>query len=1721
MPEFAEPSAQPLRSEPLAQLAQRYGIARSFHDVWGEARDAAPATLVALLGAMGVAAADDAQVQAAHVAHDAARWRRLLPPVVVQVDDAPAIRVPLHLSAGFETATLQWGIDEEGGARHRGQVQVRELATGERGVVDGLGFTARELVLPGGVATGYHTLSLHKDGVLCATCRLIVVPRRCYRPRALDGDGRIWGAAAQLYAVRSERNWGIGDFSDLAALTELWGRHGAGVVGVSPLHASFAHNPAQASPYSPSSRSLLNVLYLDVEAIDDCRESESVRGVVRSAQFQSRLQALRATELVDYEGVAAAKREVLELLFTHFQAEHLRKNSARAQHFGAWRAQQGEPLRHHALFEAMQEHFHRADPGVWGWPVWPEAFRHPRSPEVAHFAQQHEDRVAFYEYLQWQADLQLGAVGRRSYELGLGVGLYVDLAVSVDPAGSEAWAHQDLLGHGVAIGAPPDIYNLSGQDWGLPPYDPHRLRDAAYEPLITTLRANMRHAGALRIDHVMALMRLFWVPRGLSPALGAYVHYSLDDLLGIVALESQRNRCLVIGEDLGTVPDEVRVKLAASGVLSYKVLCFERDANRDFTAPAQFARQAIAAVSTHDLPTLAGWWQGRDLEVRASLGLFPQPQQREQQLVERAQDRARLLLALEREGLLPSGATANPVSIPVMTPAFCQAIHQYLARASACIAVAQLEDVAESIDQVNLPGTTDQYPNWRRKLTLTLERWPSDPRFIGIARLFERERGASPGTVVRRESLAAVVPRATYRVQLNREFCFRDATALVPYLARLGVSHLYCSPFLRARPGSRHGYDIVDHNQFNPEIGNRDDFEQLASALKQHDMGMLVDVVPNHMGVLGADNGWWMDVLENGEASLHAGFFDIDWLAEDRALSGRVLLPILGDQYGVVLERGELNLAFEPESGSFVLRYGEHRLPIDPALYPSVLSQAVRLLPPVALDAGAADGLASLMASLGHLPPRDTRDAEQRNERHRDKEVHKASLARLVRELPPLAAAIEQALVMLNGDVQRRSSFDALDALIEAQAYRLAYWRVAADEINYRRFFDINELAALRMEEPQVFDAAHRLILDLVATGRVDGLRIDHPDGLFDPAGYFRRLQERYVQLVGAPGAAVAAQEGRPPRPLYVVVEKILAPHEQLPRDWAVHGTTGYRFVNVVGGLFVDTTARSRLDRTWRAFVGDEARDFDALAHDGRLLVMGASLAGELTVLATALHRLARADRRTRDFTQTSLRSALAEVVANFPVYRTYIVEGPRADDRRFIAWAVARARSRSSAADASVFHFIQDVLLGKPPADDRDDLAAHYLAFSRRFQQFTSPVAAKGIEDTAFYRHHRLSALNEVGGEPDDFGITVRAFHGASRDRARSWPHTMLATSTHDTKRSEDVRARLVVLSEMPAAWRLSVRRWSRWNRSLHREVDGVSAPARNDEYLLYQTLVGTCPVELDERALAAYRERIDAYMRKVVREAKQRSGWVTPNQAYESALSQFVAGLLGRVDGNAFLDDLRGVAASLAWYGALNGIAMAAIKFTSPGVPDLYQGEEMIELALVDPDNRRPVDFAARNRALEAAQALAQQADFALPVRQLLPQSVDGRAKLWTVWRALQLRRDQPKLFEHGDYRALAVQGTRAHHALAYARCHQDGLVVLVAGRLFASMELTPGELPLGAIWGDTAVELSPIGSNARLTDVLSGTSFDVDPHQPLPLAQLLAHFPVAILHGRAQGT
>ncbi len=1640
----------------LHRLCERHGVATGYADVWGVQHAVPPERLVKLLRECGVELPADGPVDAARLAQaeaDAERadWHRALPPVKTMRAGADSFSIALRLPG--DVAQIEWRVADEAGAVHEGAVQTSQLSVADRAEVDGKPHLLYTLEVALALPMGYHLLSIagHAGETL-----LVCAPAQCHRPPALEDDGRLWGLTLQLYGLRSRRNWGIGDFSDLAVFAAQAAREGAGVIGLNPLHALFPHNPAHTSPYSPSSRAQLNPLYIDVEAVPDFWMCEPARLRVESVEFQARLAELRETALVDHAGVAAAKYEILELLYANFRQTLDSTAAAEDPEVAAlmlFRKSGGAALQQHALFEALQAHLHRADESVWGWPVWPEPYRDMDGPAVADFARQHAERIGYFEYLQWQAARQLEAAGQQCRTAGMPVGLYLDLAVSVDRGGSDAWRHRACFATGASVGAPPDVFNPNGQDWGLPPLRPDRLRETHYRVFIEALRANMRGAGAIRIDHVMVLMRLFWIPAEGSARDGAYVHYPFEELLAILALESERHRCLVIGEDLGTVPEAMRDALGRYGVLSYRLLYFERGEGGAFRQPGDYPRDAVVAVSTHDLATLAGWWSARDLQTRLALDLFPDRGVFEQQMRERAQERSALVSAMQQVPGLPGTLPNAQADGAPLAASEIEAVHAFLAAAPSKLMMVQLEDALGELEQPNLPGTTVEHPNWRRKYGRDLEAVWSAAEVQSLCRTMARSR---PSAAIGEEGTQGAplrVPRATYRLQLHKGFTLDDAAGIVPYLAKLGISHVYCSPIHRARPGSLHGYDVLAHDEINPELGGMPAFERFTGALKQHGMGQILDLVPNHMGVLGAENPWWMDVLRNGQASAYANHFDIDWKPLAGDLAGKVLLPVLGKPYGEALESGELELRWHEDEDSFSVHYYDHRFPLSPQ-----------------------------------------------------------SSAELKRQGP---AALP--------------SHGALHAVLEAQSYRLAHWRVASDEINYRRFFDVNDLAALRMEREDVFEATHAMVLDLVAKGWVDGLRIDHPDGLHDPAQYFERLQESFAKRTGSTVQPPDA-DGRPHRALYVVAEKIAAPHEEVPVRWAVHGTTGYRFANMVNAVLVDHRAAERIGRIWRSFTG-VADSFEEVTYKAKREVAHGALASDLEVLAHRLLAIAKADRATRDCTLNGLREMLVTVVASLTVYRTYNAEAASEQDVHYIDLAIAAARKRMPLADASMFDFVRSSLLGQAVPGATTALQEEVLRFARRFQQFSAPVAAKGVEDTAFYRYFPLSSCNEVGGEPNQIGVPVAEFHEASEDRQRRWSHTMLATSTHDNKRSEDVRLRIDVLSEMTAGWRLALGRWRALNaplRSRARDAAGRSAPSSAHEYLLYQTLLGSIePEDVDAAMHETYVERIAAYMRKAAREGKDRTRWTQPDAAYEKALEQFVRDVLALRPDNRFLSELRRLAAVLNWYGALNGLSLALIKYASAGVPDVYQGCESIDHSLVDPDNRRPVDYAQRADWLAEFPATVCGSDGESDgkaqalIGELAALAESGRAKLWLTARLLDLRRRSPVLFSAGTYLPLEVRGPQAAHVVAFMRRHENRAVIVIAGRLFALLDRQhrhqgafERRLPLGeANWQDTRVMLPDDFEPQPLQDWVTGATHTPDSNC-IALANVFGVFPGAVL-------
>jgi (1->4)-alpha-D-glucan 1-alpha-D-glucosylmutase len=967
------------------------------------------------------------------------------------------------------------------------------------------------------------------------------------------------------------------------------------------------------------------------------------------------------------------------------------------------------------------------------------------------------------------------------------------------------------------------------------------------------------------------------------------------------------------------------------------------------------------------------------------------------------------------------------------------------------------------------------------------------------------------------------VPVSTYRVQVHAGFRLNDAAAIVPYLERLGISTVYSSPYFTAAPGSTHGYDVCNHNEISPELGGDAAHAEFTSAVKAAGMGHVVDFVPNHMGIGSGGNAWWTDVLENGPSSAAAGYFDIDWAPLKAELQAKLLLPILGDQYGNVLERGELRLEFT--DGALRLRYFDNVMPINPREAPRVLGLAVG---PVTARLGEDNPrlheFLSVLTALGNLPPYTEQDPARVSERQREKEVARTRLARLVQEDDGIAAEIAAAVEHVNGSPGDPASFNTLHELLEAQAYRLSYWRTASHEINYRRFFDVNTLAGMCIERREVFEATHRLLGQLLASGRLQGVRVDHPDGLFDPARYFDMLQE-LAERGASPeaGTEVAGPAGGDPR-LYVVAEKILSGRERLPSTWKVHGTTGYNYLNDQNGVFVDMLQARRLRRGYAKLTG-HTESFEDVLYQSKRLIMSTAMSSELNVLAHMLDRIGESNRKSRDFTLDSLRDVITEVVACFPVYRTYVNEhGWTPEDRAVVEQAIVRARKRNPAMEASLFDFFREVVLprdpsgtpaegsverrgGYPPADPAE--TCERLRFAMKLQQYTGPVQAKGLEDTAFYRYNVLISLNEVGGDPSQVGRSVENFHDSNLHRARRWPLEMLATSTHDTKIGEDVRARINVLSEFPDDWAREAARWMRINRAHRSIVDGEPAPDRVDEYRLYQALLGGWIPRTTEPE-QEFIERVTEYMLKSAREAKVHTSWLTPNQAYEDGLTSFVQTILKPPGGGKFLSAFLPFQQRIAMLAVTNSLAQVVLKIASPGVPDFYQGTELWDLNFVDPDNRRTVDFRLRERMLDRLDDT--------PLEPLLGGWEDGRIKLLVTTRALHLRRELADVFTAGEYIPLTTRISVPGDVVTFARILGDQAIIAAVPRLVSALQGGGTPFPLGGeCWKTSRIMLPEALRTRTFRDVFTGSEVrpTATPEEGwIFVGQLFDRLPVALL-------
>lgn len=1674
-----------------------------------------------------------------------------VPPVAVLKRSLEKESARLELDLPFESKSevvmLHWSLFTEHG----------EVYTGITGGADAQE-TKLRFQLPEQTAMGYHRLkvalvketdrSVHQ---VITEFPLVVAPDKCYLPAAMAGASKLWGPVVNLTGFSSKRNWGIGDFTDLRSVVSFCAAQGAGVVGVSPLHGQDPTGSELFTRNLPSHRNFLNYLYIDVEATEDFQESDHTRRHVQSPEFQERLESLRQAETADLKQIAQEKLQILDRLYQQFRTQHLNKLTARAQAFRSFQQARGKDLRDFAVHQALAERLAKDGNHYESWRAWPEKYQDVESETVKEFAATNNERIEFFEYLQWQAELQLQSVGHMCLNARLPIGLLLEVSPLVSPHGAELWQNQKYLADSVFLAEPPRQYLPDGHVTESPAFKIDELRRSAYKPLAELLEVNMRYTGAIKLASAHHWLSPLVAAEKNDIDSTALVEQPIDEILAIIALESHRNSSMVVMDadllvelDSRSSTGSMIAKLLKNWniVGRHDLLNNEAEAMESLVNDGNFDQQ-LFELAPADLSPVTAFWHGTDLNARAETATPEQKEKRNQLIDRRVSHRVEILRLLDSKGLLPEGVTTDPSSVPTITPQMVSALIALLSKSSAALVLFRLEDLGTA-DRPLIVYEDPAYPHWKVRMAPTFEELIESESTQRSLDELQTERGCFFDQVdvsMAQDEPAKTlltIPSASYRLQLHKDFNLSDANSLVSYLDKLGISHFYMSPLAQSRPGSLHGYDVISHSQLNSELGTQTELENLSSNLRDRKMGIIMDLVPNHMGI-GKHNPWWMDVLEHGPASDYGEYFDIDWIPVKKELYGKVLLPVLGDAYGKILIGGQLKLSFDSKTAKFNVNYYENEFPLNPASYPEILGRRLEVLNE---RLGNRDievmRYLSIVDALSSLPDGVGLTQDEKERRTREIKVSTYRLADLCGKNQSILEFIEQNIKDFDCTEDDRAACRRMHELLEKQAYRLAFWRVAAHEINYRRFFDINDLAGVRVEDPRAFTDTHSFVFKLIKDGVVQGLRIDHPDGLFDPAGYFRRLQEEAALRMDpegehfVPGTKVFKRQEE--FPIYLLGEKILAPFERMEEDWLIHGTTGYDFLNAANGVLIDER-NARVFSDFYAMISNETDSYRELSYRCKHLIMQTSLASELNVLAHHLSQISESNWLYRDFTLNSLRHALSEVVAFFPVYRTYVKEGTVSSVAKdYISRAVRLAKRANRTVHPGIFDFIQHVLTLRL-SDDMDgypgqeDFQKNVLNFAMKFQQFTGPVMAKSLEDTLFYKYNRFVGLNEVGGEPNHFGLSVADFHSHNEARQKTYPYSMLASSTHDTKRSEDVRARLSVLSEIPDNWQERVLRWMDYNSGRYTYNLDKRIPSANDEYLLYQTLVGTYPLELNaSQDLADYAQRIEGYMLKAAREAKDHTSWINQDATYEDGMKTFIHSLLkpSHLEGghDAFFIDFLELHEHVSRMGLIKSLTQTLLKLTCPGVPDIYQGNELFDFSLVDPDNRRPVDFVKRDQFLAGMLPYVTpgskktEAEFKAFCRDMLKNYKDGRLKLFVTSTILQLRKLHPRLFTLGKYIPVGVSGQGAENFVAYIREHQ-GKVLLAVAPVLVTKIVSPDQRALydgpddSALWQTTKINLAREFQRRKYTDVFTGQAMEFGDRRPR-ITQILERFPVALL-------
>jgi len=1453
-------------------------------------------------------------------------WNTLIPATrIVKQGEIPVINISQpenEMNKSFE-----WIVREENGRHHHGEFYAVHLKTSESVIIKGVKYYKSELSLPIKLDIGYHSLKIKSETGKEGAMTLVVVPRKCYKPLALEKNESVKGFKFSLYRENPYSDYKISSYKDLQNAVNYAKSQGVGIVGVDSINQW--------------GRMAFSTLLIDIDEAINFIEDKEIKLKILTEEFQEELKNIRESETVNLSSILEYKIKIFKILYQSFRTNHINNNTTKSQDFFHYLSAKGDNLRKQALFEAIKEYLIYENPKLTSWHEWPGDYKNPNSEAMLVFEKNNIETVQFYEFLQWQADIQLSIAGRTSWINKLAVGIYTDWNFFVGRDEAESWLKQDYYAYGAS----------TERDAGSAPLIPGVLHSNGYQYIAEMVSPDMTHSGAARLNGLKNFKKLKWLIKD-NPDVEFYVKYPYEDILGVIALESHRNKCAVVVDET----DEL----------------------------------------------------------------------------------------LEKWGFLQESAF-------------------------------NIQEIKE-----------EELPSFFESIVLTKQAETNGAKYQSR---IEIER----------------TPLSLYRLQFNKDFTFRQAQSIVPYLKELGISHCYASPLLCAREGSVHGYDIINHAELNPEIGSLEEFYDFVNTLHYHDMGLIIDIVPNHMGI-GNENKWWMDVLENGQASRYASYFDIDWEPLKKELKGKVLVPVLGDHYGNILMSGQFKFNFDQETGKLSLNYWEHKFPINPSSYPIFLEHRLEVLES-RLGSSNFDFFEylSIINVFKKLPGINETSSEKIFERNREKDIASRRLADLCRKNQVISGFVQENLVDFQCKPNDPISCNRIHNLLEEQAYRLAYWRVSIDIINYRRFFDVNHLIGLKTENPLVFTSTHSLILDLIEQEKIDGLRIDHPDGLLEPTKYFKTLQAEAGKRLGTNFDATEERLlGSKKLPIYVVAEKILAPFEKIPKDWAINGTVGYEYLNDLCNLLVDGKNSKKFTRIYQRFT-ESALNFNELVIECKKLIMKTSLTGELSTLSNLLNRISERYYSTRDYTLNSLRDALTEIIACFPVYRTYISEGTKGDKAvDYIKWAVGLAKKRTMHTDPSIFDFIEKVLLVELEENKESEEYAEILSFAMKFQQYTAPLMAKGLEDTSFYRYNKLIALNEVGGEPVHFGISINEFHNHNIKRLERTPHGMLCTSTHDTKRSEDVRARICVLSEIPDKWHEKINKWSALNQSKKIELDKVLAPDKNDEYLFYQSLLGIWPViPPDEAEKESLISRLQEYMLKAIREAKVHTSWVNINTEYESAITDYIRKVLTSPENHPFWKEFLPFHESVAKTGYLNSLFQCALKLTCPGVPDIYQGSEVFKFNLVDPDNRRPVDFEFLTQKLSKIAR-----DELLPIE-------SGNIKLFLTSSLLNFRQKYQDIFRRGDYTPLETKGSKSRNLVAFSRKFDEDTFVVVVPRLVYNMVSDDIPLPIGEeVWKDTTIMLPQEYTGHKCLDILTNQEY-LFTETLVKAGDILNSLPVAVLY------